>query len=221
MRKPIFSLCFVIVSFAIIAQNPLITDRPDNTESTAVMAPGSLQLEAGYLCTTLFDGADAKINQLDFLIRLGIFKNVEFRLITSKIFPNIDGTHIAGFGPVTIGFKTNLVKENNSWPAIYFLGHLTLTDIDESSYRPSHIAPDFRFAISKGINDMFSIAGNLGMAWDGEQAASNPLYSTSLGINITDWLGAFAEICGSFLEESKPFTMLTMELFYGSLRTCS
>ena len=61
---------------------PLVTDRPDATESPAVVPLGYLQMETGAFFES-FDDNGLKVNSTVYntsLLRIGILEHIEFRL---------------------------------------------------------------------------------------------------------------------------------------------
>ncbi len=65
-----------------------------------------------------------------------------------------------------VGFKTQITEENGIIPEMAIMGHLTLPWIGEEDFQPKYIAPDFRIAGTKTLNDRFSAAFNLGGEWN-------------------------------------------------------
>ncbi len=196
--KVLLIILVSLISYSGFAQTPIVTDRPDATEASNVMDPGAFQIETGYL-NTCFNGKHQSAG--DALFRIGFFKGTELRLINTYQFGD-EG--ISGFGPLKTGMKMALRDEIGKWPAVSFLGHVTFDNFGDEQQRPNNITPDFRFLMSKTINDIFSVAWNLGMEWDGVTSVSRPLYTCSFGAAITDWLGAYSEVFGYFPEDQGP-----------------
>ena len=57
------------------AQQPLISDRPDFTESAATITPGRVQMEAGYTFARLEEVEGHAIGEI--LARIGVLSGVE------------------------------------------------------------------------------------------------------------------------------------------------
>ncbi len=199
MKKINLIIILLVCIHLLHGQEAIITDRPDATEATAVMNPGAAQIESGYTNTCHNGDHHA---WMDGLLRIGVFKNAELRLINTYHLGETPESE--GFGALKTGMKMGLRPEKGGWPAVSFLGHVTFANFGEEALRPSYITPDFRFLFSKTFTDVFSLSTNIGMEWDGVTAVSRPLYTASLGISITDWLSGFTELYGFFPEAYGP-----------------
>jgi hypothetical protein len=60
--------------------SPLVTDRPDFTESAVVVGRGTIQFEAGMTRTSSPPTAGAVVSAPELLVRLGLTERAEFRL---------------------------------------------------------------------------------------------------------------------------------------------
>ncbi len=144
------------------------------------------------------------------LLRYGLFRNMELRLGV-EYFGNrmkTDGADytntISGFGPLYTGFKIKIADEQAWKPEIAFLGALILPFTANDSYKPAHSATSMLFAFSHTLSDRLSLGYNLGTSWNGETAIPDYFYSVSLGIGLTEKLGAYIESYGTLPEEGKP-----------------
>ena len=86
MKIPKFAyfLLLIVLSFFESFGQELITDRPDQTESSVSVPKKSLQIEFGFLYGNLKEN-DVSINDillLTVLFRYGLFKGFELRLVT-------------------------------------------------------------------------------------------------------------------------------------------
>lgn len=210
MKKLVFFILFLatIGAHAQTEQPELITDRPDQTESAAVVPYRYLQIESGFSYakseTDYSKQGDYSYNST--LLRYGLFEGFELRLgleylgtkITDKATDEADKTN--GFGPLYTGFKVALVEENGPRPQIAFLGDLELSFTANEAYKAEHTGSSMRFAFSNTLSDRFSLGYNLGMQWTGSSSAPVYNYSISLGAGITDQLGAYIE-CFGYLPE--------------------
>lgn len=182
----------------------LITDRPDQTESSSVVPKNSLQIETGFLLEN-----DAYMNMEisnyaynTTLLRYGLSNNFELRLGAEFLgikehFTNIDSTYnTSGLSPLYTGFKIQIREEDGIIPEIAFLGGISLPITAHEDFETTFLAPSMRFAFSHTLNDRFSIGYNLGTEWDGETAMPSYYYSVALGIGITETIGAYVESFG-------------------------
>lgn len=216
--KPIdtmrYILILVLIVFSLIAKAQkktpeLITDRPDQTESSAVVPHKSLQIETGFVMenkeTYFTEQRSYAFNTT--LLRYGLLKNFELRLgmdyLGDKVsIKNSDTTNnVSGLSPIYTGFKIKIADEDGWKPETAFLGGLVLPFTADKDYKPDYSAANIRFSFAHTLSDRFSIGYNLGAEWDGETAVPGYFYSLALGIGITDKLGMFVEGYGLLPEE--------------------
>lgn len=206
---------FFYTTIVLFAQNKkeLVTDRPDQTESSVTVPYKSLQIETGFLMESkvmdIHEFTDYAYNTT--LLRYGLQDNFELRVgleyLGSKNKINggsVDTTlRTDGFSPLYLGFKVLVREEDGILPEIAFLGGLNLPQTANKSFRPDYTAPSIRFSFSHTLTDMFSIGYNLGAEWDGYSADPGYFYSFVLGAAITDNIGGFVEAYGIMPEKSR------------------
>lgn len=208
---------FLIASASSFAQTnnqadlgPLVTDRPDATESPNAVPVGFIQVETGAFYESFkdngFEFEDFTYNTM--LIRYGLIKNLELRLgwdyTDSKV--ELNGNEIASassLSPLLLGVKIGIAKENGAFPEIGFLGHLNLPFSVKDEFRPDNTGVDFRFSFSHTLNEKSSVAYNIGAAWENDSPEAAYLYTVAYGYSITDKVGAYVEVYGDFPENSK------------------
>lgn len=182
----------------------MITDRPDQTESSSVIPRYFLQIETGFVAET--DEFDSqKRTSLAYnttLLRYGLLENFELRLGLEYLGEEIENDHddskssIDGISPLHIGFKVKIADEKGWAPEIALLGGLDLPFPAQDELKPDYSAAFLRFAFSRALSDNISLGCNLGAQYDGNSAAPEYFYSAALGIGIFENLGAFIESYG-------------------------
>lgn len=190
---------------------PMITDRPDATESPITVPKGNLQVETGGFYTS-FEENDLKTERYVLnttLLRYGIFDNFEFRLgwnfeetrfsLNGQEVDNV----LSGFSPLLAGMKVRIVDENGWKPQIGLLGHLYLPFTAGSDYRPETTGADFRFSFAHTLSSKSSLSYNVGAAWGNDSPELAYIYTLSYGYTITDRIGLYAEIYGDSPEDNK------------------
>jgi len=196
---------FVCICLTSGQANELITDRPDQTESSSTVEKGAVQVETGlvfsrHVVEFFNTGPTEKTNDYaSTLIRVGLLENVELRLITAYTTydPGTpDKAKISGLQPLSVGAKFRFTEEKGPWPEIAVLGHLTLPWIGEKDFVPDFVAPDFRFSLSHTLSPRFSLGYNLGMYWDGFDARGNFIYTVAVGFSVVGPISVFAELFG-------------------------
>ncbi len=200
----------------------LVTDRPDQTESSTVVPLHSLQIETGFVMENS-ESDFIKLKSYAFnttLLRYGLLANFELRLGLEYLgdktkYENTKTDYsISGFSPIYAGFKIKVANEETWKPEIAFLGGLVLPFTAGEDYKPEYSAANLRFAFSHTLSEQFSIGYNLGAEWDGETAIPAYFYSFVISHALTDKLGLFLESYGTIPEEGNAEHMLDIGFTY-------
>ncbi|MCW3787413.1 transporter [Plebeiibacterium sediminum] len=210
-------LLFSALVFSQEKQTELVTDRPDQTESSSVVPLNALQIETGFLFEkdNAFGNDYYSYSYPTTLFRYGILKNTEIRLGFDILGQKINNEELTlGLGPLYIGNKTKIMDEDGCKPEIAILGGLILPFTAKDEFKTRYTAADFRLAFSHTLNDMFSVGYNLGLQWDGENAGPGYFYSGSLGISVTEQFGVFGEYYGLLPEVGDKLHLLDAGLTY-------
>jgi hypothetical protein len=202
-------LLLALAGSAHAGDEALITDRPDQTESSSVVARGRVQLETGVV-TSHDDERGVEIDTTAVggtLVRIGLTNRVEARVgwngyVDTEI--EMDGFEFddSGAADTSLGSKIYLVEEAGRRPecALIVAASLPTGDDEISSNR---VDPDFRFSCSNGLTERLSIGYNLGTEWETEEGddgdrdtLSSAIYTAALGIGISERFGAYVELFG-------------------------
>ena len=208
--KTNFILLLSLISVFAKAQDKtpeLITDRPDQTESSAVVPHKFLQIETGFVMENkeidLLSEKTFAYNTT--LLRYGLLENFELRLGLEYLgseTKNSDTTNpLTGLGPLYTGFKVYITEEEGWKPEIALLGGMILPFTANEDFEPKYSAANFSFSFSHTLSDWLSIGYNLGAEWDGESEIPGYFYTLAVGAGITDKLGVFIEGFGLIPEE--------------------
>ena len=181
----------------------LVTDRPDQTESSVVVLPGFVQIEVGTTYTGQGeDGQRTRILEAPgTLFRIGLVDRIELRLGTTG-WSRQGGGSEGGFGDSELGAKIYFWEEAGGRPETALLTAVSLpTGSDGLSTK--RVDPSFRFAFSHTLSERVSFGYNLGAYWETEVLGDSPqdrlsffLYTVTAGIGLTDRLGTFVELYG-------------------------
>ncbi len=187
------------------AAEPLVSDRPDFTESPETVAPGRFQLEAGYTFTR---GGDDKQNALgELLLRIGLLQHIELQLGgNSYVWLDSPDGDADGFEDLSLGVKIKLVEGSERFeltqPTVGVIIATTLPtgadDIGEDEPQP-----EFILAMAWDLSERFSLGSNLNYAYASEDGDRFHQFSGSLVLEyqLTERWGTYIEYFG-FVPES-------------------
>jgi outer membrane putative beta-barrel porin/alpha-amylase len=194
---------------------PLITDRPDFTESTAVIPFGHLHLETGYTFTYDDENGLRSSDQTfpEALLRVGVVKDWELRLgwtgwsLTEELFTEENDAgrmvrreeHDDGGTDMTVGFKRYLLPQKGLRPELGVIGELSLPT-GTGTKSSGDVDPQVKILWSYDLPADSYVAGNLNFAVptseDGRFFQTSA--SVSLGHQLTDWMGMYVEYFGFY-----------------------
>ena len=195
---------------------PLSTDRPGFADTTFVIPRGHAQLELGY--TSTFDSEnrtrsnDHTIGQTN--LRVGVLDNLEFRTLwsgfsmtetdfdaesprTGRRYRATD--HNDGAGDMTLGLRTQLVKNVGFVPDLTLLTNMSIP-VGSNNKTAGDVVPDGRLAYGWALNEKLRLYG-VGIIAAGVHATgrfAQASASTGLSYAITDRVGSFVEYYGIF-----------------------
>ena len=198
------TLLFLFLVLLVSAQSsePIQADRPDQTETPAIVPKGMFQVETGF--TFQKNDANSKAFSLpSTLWKYGVNENFELRLITEFLTEEIGDSKSSGFTPVYIGFKVKLAEEKGIVPKTSFIAHISLPNAASTIYKTDFNAPEFRFVMQHTLSKKASLSYNLGYEWDGFTAEPTFIYTLTTGYSITEKLGSYIELFGFAPQKNK------------------
>lgn len=186
-------------------QDPLVSDRPDFTESTGTIAPRHVQVEGGI--TWQEAGEEDSLAAGEVLVRLGLRDNLEARLgVGSWSRVDTPGARADGYDDPTLGIKVRLTDPQEDRPpglpaVALLLG--TTVPVGSDELTADEWQPEAKLALGWDLTDRLGLGVNLGYAWpdDGGERFHQLLASVSAAVTATDRLGFFLEAYG-FSEET-------------------
>jgi len=178
------------------AEEPLVTDRPDFTESALTVGRGRLQVEGGYTFTKKGDDNNHSLGEL--LLRLGLLERLEARLGINPLSvvdrPGRDES--SGPDDINVGAKYNFIDASRGLvPELGLLGSAVIPLKNDD--RPAAI-PALTLAAAWILSDDLSLASNLGWVYGGvtDNRFSSFSGSVALGVSLGKRWGAYAEYFG-------------------------
>lgn len=201
-RFILFLGMFLFVYKQLIAQIPIQTDRPDQTECPFIVPKGFLQFETGMSIEKITSN-NILYNHPSLLIKYGLSQQLELRIISELVSEkNLKGLS-NGFVPITVGFKVNIWQEKGAIPLTSFIGHLTFGAIATPKFTSTYDAPSFRFTMQHTLSKKISLGYNIGAEWDGETSTPTYIYTFTSGFSLTEKLGSYIELYGFLPQKEK------------------
>lgn len=178
----------------------LVTDRPDQTESSSTVPSASLQIETGMVLENItIDGIrEENIIFPTTLFRYGLLNWVELRVLSQYESYSLENESkdlsYAGFSDIEVGFKIRLLSSESLNTEIAFLSHLIVPTGSEFFSNDDYATVN-KLAISHIITENIGLGYNLGYDYYGT-GSGNFVYSLAFGFGLTPELGAFIEAYG-------------------------
>ena len=181
---------------------PMVTDRPDQTESAVAVLPGYVQVEAGGLHEVGSGGGPDRVTGVGSVLgRIGVIRPVELRVgfLGWRRVSEAGTGSTSGFGDLTAGLKVGLHEGSGLVPSAAVIATLYVP-VGDSEFRAGGVDPEIRAALAHDLGGQFSLGYNLGAAWvtetdaaGTERTRASGLYTLALGRTIADRVGAFVE----------------------------
>lgn len=189
---------------------PLVTDRPDQTESTGIVPKGMVQLETGLKRDVdTQDGEETISDSIGSgLVRIGISRIAELRLgwngLTSR--DQRSGSveaRTSGAADASVGAKFRLATEKGRRPAMAVIAGVSIPAGDDE-VTSDGFDPIALFAFSNTISDRIGLGYNAGVVFESTNSEngdrttlSSLVFSIASGFTLTDKLATFVEVFGS------------------------
>jgi hypothetical protein len=201
VKKSIICIALLIASTLVSAQT-IITDRPDQTESSSTVPKGSLQIETGVLIGFSKSGGISERQTLapSTLFRYGITNGIELRVVNQfeSIKNRTTSDKFNGISDLEIGTKFQILQKENINTEIAFLSHLIIpTGSEELTI--DKLGTINKLSISHVISESIGIGYNVGYDYFGE-GSGNFTYSLALAIGLSPKLGIYLEPYGGIIE---------------------
>lgn len=200
-RFLIIIFILAILGLKLTAQK-IVTDRPDQTESSTTIPVKSLQIESGFLAGYT-NNNNISERQLLFpttLFRYGLLRYFELRIVEQIERIKSDQPSYTHFGlsDLELGIKIQILKKETINTEITFLSHLILPTGQNglTNHKPGTSS---KIAVSHSINDFLGIGYNIGYDYFGI-GNGDLTYSVSLGARVTQKIGSYTEIYGQIAE---------------------
>ncbi len=202
MNKFLGTCLLVLVINSAIFSQTIITDRPDQTESSSTINKGSLQIESGILIGFTEDDLSSERQLLapTNLFRYGIIDGVEIRVLSQfeSVKDQNSSNKVSGISDLELGTKIQLFKKKDVNTEIAFLSHVILPT-GSKGLTNDKLGTINKLSISHGLNDTMGLGYNVGYDYFG-QGKGDLTYSIALGISVTEAFGIYIEPYGALLD---------------------
>jgi hypothetical protein len=167
------------------ARPPLVTDRPDFTESSDVIPRRWLQFESGV--TVEWDGSDVfrtrSVSAPAALFRLGLGFRTELRIgAEGYVIERRETDRTAGYSDVELGAKVRLLQEG---PNAFDLSLIPIVSFPagDAGLSSDGVDPTLKVTWGRGLPAGFSLAGNVNFSWITEGGSHFAQQALSLSVN--------------------------------------
>jgi len=195
IRKIVILLVLIGPGLGLFAQK-IVTDRPDQTESSSTVPHKSFQIEAGVLFGDLNNESQRIYLLPTALFRYGLTRGIELRLGQNVVNYKSESSSEArfGFSDLEFGAKFQILKREDVNTEIAFLSHAVFpTGTDGLSL--DKYGTINKLALSHELNSFLGLGYNVGYNYFGYDKGVFT-YSTALGVGFNDNLGAYLEFYG-------------------------
>lgn len=178
---------------------PLVSDRPDFTESSVTVGRGVVQLESGYTFATDGDG-NARLTTHSYpelLLRCGVLSDwLELRVGQNFASEVDQSIRRSGAENVYTGVKLAVTPQDGILPEMALVPQMTVpTGHDDLSGR--EVLPGVNWLYGWDVNDALSFGGstqvNRAIEGVGDETYAEWAQSCTLGYSLLDRVGAYAE----------------------------
>jgi hypothetical protein len=195
--------------------DPLVTDRPDFTESVETIPRGHLQFESGYTFTRDSEHGDVSRSHTapEALLRTGLTDSFELRIGWegySWVSERAAGFSRAGrhvwladwsdaAADMSLGFKQGICEQDGWRPALGVIGAITAPS-GNAPASSGDVDPEGKLLWAYDLTDTLSLAGNMNLAVPTEDARRfvQSSASVSLGVDLTEQVGLYTEYYGFY-----------------------
>ena len=218
MKK--ISIIMILCCLNLNAQT-IITDRPDQTESSSTIQKGSVQIESGVLISqnsTNYDFYSTNEKNIYFpstLFRIGLTEKIELRLFNQYQQMCTQTNSFNGFNNLELGLKLQLLQKENGFTEIAFLSHMVIPTAPSrlSENGENNIGTINKLCVSHNIGEKVGLGYNVGYNYLNNREGDFT-YSLVLGIELNDKISTYIEPYGEFSDLDNTESNFNMGITY-------
>lgn len=196
MKKIYFLIIFALLGSTAEAQD-IETDRPDQTETPAIVPKNRFQVEMGFSHQQT-DVSDRLFTVPTALVKYGVNGFFEIRVEAEVANEKTAEGKASGLQPLKLGVKTKLWKEKGLLPKTSLLAQLQFPKWASRDFEVQHLAPEVRLLMSNTLSKKVKLSYNLGAEWDGERDTPEYVYTLSPNLQLSKKVKLFVEAYGFF-----------------------
>jgi len=201
--KLLTTLALICSSQFILAQG-IVTDRPDQTESSSTVQKGKIQIETGILVEFREDDLISERQLLlpTTLFRLGVSRTFEIRVLSQleSVEDQNSATTINGISDIELGTKIQLVQKDNVNTEMAFISHLVIPT-GSKQLSNDKFGTINKLSISHELDEKIALGYNVGYNYLGF-GDGDLTYSMALGYSLSDTIGLYIEPYGEVINLS-------------------
>jgi hypothetical protein len=198
MKKTIHLLILVFFSAQLAkAQEIIVTDRPDQTESSLTIPHKSFQIESGFGFS--FTNKTTSLSTPNTLFRYGLFSFLELRFYNEVLIEKYSAAKKAsGISDVQFGIKLQLFEKEDKPTSVGFLSHV-IAPSGSIAFSNKAWGNTSRLLVTHQFTDQTALGVNLGYTYLNSKKG-DLVYTASLAHSVTARFGVFAEVFGDWVE---------------------
>lgn len=187
MFRPVVGFALGL-STVVWAQTPLVTDRPDFTESAVVVPRGRTQIEMGLSATRAGAETDGEVSGPEALVRAGVVRGVEVR-VGLPDYVGV-GRDDGGFGDPSLGVKIE-VGRLGAWDVATILE--TSVPLGERPFGDAPASPLGLLVLGRDLGAL-SLGTQGEVLWDRASDRVEAGATAVVGVPLTEAASAFFEV---------------------------
>lgn len=195
MLAPLFASVLSLIGKAL--DDPIVTDRPDFTESSSVVPLGMLQLESGFTFQRIPGGS--VLSGPELLIRKSSGPKAEVRLgLPDYNVLGASGARAAGWSDVYVGAKVQIGPLANG-DGLALIPAISVPSGNDD-FSSGSLDPELKVCWSRELSEVWALSGMLYGLWTTEDGRRTGVLQTTLsfGRKLSEKSGAFFEYVGTF-----------------------
>ena len=205
-----------------VKSQTIITDRPDQTESSSTIQQGSVQIESGVLITQ-----NENRNSLNYpiiekniffpttLFRLGLTNKIELRILNQYQYNCTQTNSFNGFDNLELGLKIQLLQKENGFTELAFLSHIVLPTAPStfSGSSSNYTGTVNKLCVSHSLNEKIGLGYNLGYNYF-SSGLGEFTYSLVFGFELNEKINTYIEPYGAIPDFDDPESNINMGITY-------